>query len=96
MQPKKNPKVSLENKKAMFFQIGLAVTLLAILIAFEWKSYDKSNVIDFAVKVMEQDGDACELNQKGLYNPGVVSGVLMPEEYEVKRFQDWVRKKMKV
>ena len=43
MQPKKNPKVSLENKKAMFFQSGLAVTLLAILIAFEWKSYDKSN-----------------------------------------------------
>ena len=43
MEPKKNPKVSLENKKAMFFQIGLAITLLAILIAFEWKSYDKSN-----------------------------------------------------
>ena len=43
MEPKKNPKVSSENKKAMFFQIGLAVTLLAILIAFEWKSYDKSN-----------------------------------------------------
>ena len=43
MQPKKNPKASLENKKGMFFQIGLAVTLLAILIAFEWKSYDKTN-----------------------------------------------------
>jgi len=43
MKPKKNPKVSLENKKGMFFQIGLAVTLLAILIAFEWKSYDKTN-----------------------------------------------------
>ena len=43
MQPKKNPKVSLENKKGMFFQIGLAVTLFAILIAFEWKSYDKTN-----------------------------------------------------
>ena len=43
MEPKKNPKVSLENKKGMFFQIGLAVTLLAILIAFEWKSYDKTN-----------------------------------------------------
>ena len=43
MQPKENSKVSLENKKSMFFQIGLAVTLLAILIAFEWKSYDKSN-----------------------------------------------------
>ena len=43
MEPKKNPKVNLENKKGMFFQIGLAVTLLAILIAFEWKSYDKTN-----------------------------------------------------
>ena len=43
MEVKKNPKVSLENKKGMFFQIGLAVTLLAILIAFEWKSYDKTN-----------------------------------------------------
>ena len=42
MEPKKNPKVSLENKKGMFFQIGLAVTLLSILIAFEWKSFDKT------------------------------------------------------
>ena len=44
---------------------------------------------------MSQDGEACELNQKGLYNPGINSGVLMPEEYEVKRFQDWVRSKVK-
>jgi protein TonB len=43
MIPKKDPKISLENKKGMFFQIGLAVTLLAVLISFEWKSYDKSN-----------------------------------------------------
>jgi protein TonB len=27
----------------MFFQVGLAVTLIAVLISFEWKSYDKSN-----------------------------------------------------
>ena len=43
MIPKKDPKISLENKKGMFFQIGLAVTLIAVLISFEWKSYDKSN-----------------------------------------------------
>ena len=43
MLPKKDPKISLENKKGMFFQIGLAVTLIAVLISFEWKSYDKSN-----------------------------------------------------
>ena len=43
MIPKKDPKISLENKKGMFFQIGLAVTLIVVLISFEWKSYDKSN-----------------------------------------------------
>lgn len=43
MIPKKDPKISLENKKGMFFQIGLAVTLIAVLISFEWKSYDKYN-----------------------------------------------------
>ena len=43
MKSKKNPKISLENKKGMFFQIGLAITLVAVLISFNWKSYDKSN-----------------------------------------------------
>ena len=43
MQPKKNPKISLESKKSLFFQIGLAVTLVLVLIAFEWKSYEKNN-----------------------------------------------------
>ena len=43
MQPKKNPKISLESKKSLFFQIGLAVTLALVLIAFEWKSYEKND-----------------------------------------------------
>ena len=41
MEPKKNPKISLENKKGIFFQIGLIISLLVVFIAFEWKSYDK-------------------------------------------------------
>ena len=41
MEPKKNPEISLENKKGLFFQIGLIVTLLIVLFAFEWKSYEK-------------------------------------------------------
>ena len=32
--------------------------------------------------------------KKGIYNPGISAGVLMPEEYEVKRFQDWIRHKL--
>jgi protein TonB len=41
MELKKNPKVSLEKKKGLLFQIGLVIALIAVLIAFEWKSYEK-------------------------------------------------------
>jgi Rieske 2Fe-2S family protein len=57
-------------------------------------NYDKKNVVDFATLVMGQDGDACELNQKGVYNPTSKPGTLMPEEYELKRFHDWLRQKV--
>ena len=53
--------------------------------------YDRTNVVDFAVRVMEQDARACELNQRGLHAVPLESGVPMPEEHLVKRFQDWVR-----
>ena len=41
MEPKKNPEISLENKKGLFFQMGLIITLVIVLVAFEWKSYEK-------------------------------------------------------
>ena len=41
MEPKKNPEISLEKKKGLFFQIGLVITLVIVLVAFEWKSYEK-------------------------------------------------------
>jgi len=41
MEPKKNPDISLEKKKGLYFQIGLVITLVIVLGAFEWKSYDK-------------------------------------------------------
>ncbi len=56
--------------------------------------YNKKKVVDFAVMVMQQDSDACELNQKGVHNPIAQPGVLMPEEYEVKKFHDWIKKRI--
>lgn len=53
--------------------------------------YDVSKVVDFGVLVMEQDARACELNQRGVHAAPLTHGVLMPEEYILKRFQDWVR-----
>ncbi len=53
--------------------------------------FDKEKITDFATLVMDQDGAACEMNQRGLRAQGFERGVLMQEEYEVFLFQDWVR-----
>ncbi|MDA9121894.1 aromatic ring-hydroxylating dioxygenase subunit alpha [Paracoccaceae bacterium] len=54
-------------------------------------SYDIQNVIEFAKLVMMQDGKACEINQLGMHSKAFEHGILMPEEYLLKRFQDWIR-----
>lgn len=41
---KKSLKADLENKKLLFAQIGLVVTLAVVLVAFEWKSYEKQEL----------------------------------------------------
>lgn len=46
MEIKKSPKASLENKKFMFKEIGLVVSLLIVLGAFEWSTTEKQDLID--------------------------------------------------
>jgi protein TonB len=57
MELKKNPKVDLQNKKLLFFEIGLVISLGIVLLAFEWTTTDTVNV-DLAqttdVKVEEE------------------------------------------
>ena len=57
--------------------------------------YDKTNVVDFAILVMEQDASISEVNQRGLYNLQNSQGVLMPEEYMIRDFQKYIRSKVK-
>ena len=59
------------------------------------ENYDRENVISFACRVMEQDALACELNQKGIHSSPYQNGVLMPEEYVIKKFHDWLRGQLK-
>lgn len=40
MEAKKTPKADLEIKRTVFVQIGLIVALAAMLVAFEYKTYD--------------------------------------------------------
>jgi len=42
MEIKKSPKANLENKKVLYTEIGLVIALLICLVAFEWKTYDKT------------------------------------------------------
>lgn len=41
---KKAPKADLESKKTIFIEIGLVIALAAVLFAFEWKSYEKTEI----------------------------------------------------
>lgn len=60
MDTKKTPKADLEGKRVLFIQIGLVVTLALVLLAFEWKSYDRvladlgeRDVIDIPEEMVE-------------------------------------------
>jgi len=41
---KKYPKADLANKRHLFFGIGLVISLLLVITAFEWKFYDDGNL----------------------------------------------------
>jgi glycine betaine catabolism A len=58
--------------------------------------FDAASVADFAKLVLTQDGDACEMNQRGITSPAYLRGRLMPEEYEIRRFHQWVQSQMEV
>jgi periplasmic protein TonB len=45
MEIKKSKQADLENKKGLFFQIGMVITLSFLLIAFEWKSVPTETTI---------------------------------------------------
>lgn len=46
MEIKKTPKADLQNKKFLFGEIGLALVLAIVLVAFEWSSSEKTEVMD--------------------------------------------------
>lgn len=52
MELKKNPQADLEKKKGLYMQIGLVIALASILLALEWRSYEK-DVFDLGDLMME-------------------------------------------
>lgn len=46
MELKKNPNVDLSKKTGLFLNIGFVISLLLVILAFEWKSYDRGDLLD--------------------------------------------------
>ena len=57
MEIKKTPKADLQNKKLLFGEIGLAVVLAVVLLAFEWSSSEKQEMMDLTTtqQVIEEE-----------------------------------------
>lgn len=58
--------------------------------------FDPASVAAFATLVMQQDGAAAEINQRGLASPAFDRARLMPEEYEIHRFHRWIADRIEV
>jgi Rieske 2Fe-2S family protein len=56
--------------------------------------FDAAGVTEFSKTVMRQDGEASEMNQRGIRSPAFKAARLMPEEYEIHRFQRWILDEM--
>jgi len=55
---------------------------------------DLMNAVEFTNIVMSEDAEICELNQRGLRALPHAGGVLMPEEYAIRQFQNWIRSEL--
>jgi phenylpropionate dioxygenase-like ring-hydroxylating dioxygenase large terminal subunit len=53
--------------------------------------FDRGHAVALGERVMEQDARACEWNQEGLHCAPHRHGVLVPQEYGVLEFHDWIR-----
>ena len=66
---KKNPKYDLEKKRSYFLQIGLVLSLLFVIIAFEWKTYDKNLSSLGSLELLDLEEEIIPLTEKELKPP---------------------------
>ena len=65
MEEKKSPKANLENKKLMFIQIGLIISLAVAWAVFEMKSYDKREIDESLLRSTEMlDEEMVEITKQ--------------------------------
>ena len=55
MELKKNPKLDYRKKSALFFNIGLVMSLLFVISAFEWKVIEDVVIVEKPTSFFEED-----------------------------------------
>ena len=66
---KKNPKYDLEKKRSYFIQIGLIISLLVVIIAFEWRSGDGNVSSLGSLDMFDLEEEIIPLTEKELKPP---------------------------
>ena len=51
-------------------------------------------ILGLPMKVIQQDSEVCELNQRGLRSHKHKEGVLVAQEYALLDFHEWVRERL--
>ena len=78
MEEKKSPRANLENKKLMFIQIGMVISLLVAWLAFNHKSYDKREIDPSLLRQIEVlDEEMVEITKQEEQKPQPVE---MPKQ----------------
>jgi len=69
MESRKTPKADLENKKAIFFEIGLVIALLLALVSFNYKSYETKTFKIIQQKVQKAPEEIVPITEQKVKPP---------------------------
>ena len=84
MEEKKSPKANLENKKLMFMQIGMVISLLIAWLAFEHKSYDRREIDESLLnREVVLDEEMVEITKQEEPKPQPVEGPKQTTQLEI-------------
>jgi len=84
MELKKNPKADLEKRRGLYLEIGLVISLVAALVAFNLKSYDKEEKEQFVREASEEQEEIIiQTQQEELPPPPPPEAPEVTTEFEV-------------
>lgn len=69
MEAKKSEKADLESKKSVFMQLGFVVALAVVLLAFNYKSYERGSSLDIQLQVDNTPEEIIPITKQELKPP---------------------------